>query len=105
MGVRNWSDLQRREAKAIYLGRDNSQTHSQASLDKLLQNWRWHGFWRRWRLGKKGVLEGSYDASDYFQNFDDGMGFAEPDNFSRSFSARYAGQPLRDRKEKLLIDL
>ncbi|KAI4380923.1 hypothetical protein MLD38_007056 [Melastoma candidum] len=105
MGVRNWSDLQRREVKVIYLGRDNNRTHSQASQEKLRQNWRWQRLWRRWRLGGKGALEGSYDASDYLQNFDDGMGCAELDNHSRSFSARYADPSSREGKEKLLIDL
>merc|ERR1712216_477553 len=32
----------------------------------------------------------SYDPTTYSNNFDQGMGWAEPDNLSRSFSARFA---------------
>ncbi|KAF2286929.1 hypothetical protein GH714_035576 [Hevea brasiliensis] len=34
--------------------------------------------------------QASYDADEYSQNFDEGTGWAEPDNLSRSFSARFA---------------
>jgi len=33
-----------------------------------------------------------YDSSSYLQNFDDGYS-TDPDNFSRSFSARFAAPP------------
>jgi len=34
-----------------------------------------------------------YDPSSYLQNFDDGCYSTDPDNFSRSFSARFAAPP------------
>ncbi|RHN58630.1 hypothetical protein MtrunA17_Chr4g0004431 [Medicago truncatula] len=34
-----------------------------------------------------------YDPCSYLQNFDDGCYSIDPDNFSRSFSARFAGPP------------
>ncbi|RHN58631.1 hypothetical protein MtrunA17_Chr4g0004441 [Medicago truncatula] len=34
-----------------------------------------------------------YDSSSYLQNFDDGCYFTDPDDFSRSFTARFAAPP------------
>jgi len=34
-----------------------------------------------------------YDPSSYVQNFDDGCYSTDPENFSRSFSARFAAPP------------
>lgn len=57
-------------------------------------------FWKKISRGKKKIfnapvtLQTSYDPEEYSQNFDQGTGWAEPDNLPRSFSARFA-DPLR----------
>lgn len=57
---------------------------------------RWRGLWRRIMKGKRRILNSSapqhvpYDAYSYAQNFDDGSSWIEPENLSRSFSARFA---------------
>lgn len=40
--------------------------------------------------GDGGVREGSYNPQSYSLNFDNGLSCMEPDNVSRSFSARFA---------------
>ncbi|KAJ0977836.1 hypothetical protein J5N97_013310 [Dioscorea zingiberensis] len=57
---------------------------------------RWRGLWRRIVKGRRRILNLSarahvpYDAYSYAQNFDDGSAWIEPENLSRSFSARFA---------------
>ncbi|GMI82068.1 hypothetical protein HRI_001876100 [Hibiscus trionum] len=62
---------------------------------------RWRVLWRKLMREKKkificssgsttGVLNVSYDPHTYSQNFDQGFISADPDDFSRSFSARFA---------------
>ncbi|XP_039017574.1 uncharacterized protein LOC120148556 [Hibiscus syriacus] len=62
---------------------------------------RWRLLWRKLMREKKkiyicssrsttGVLNVSYDPHTYAQNFDQGLISADPDDFSRSFSARFA---------------
>ncbi|CAL4958617.1 unnamed protein product [Urochloa decumbens] len=65
---------------------------------------RLRGLWRRIMREKKRILLCSigcvpaaapphrepYDAYSYAQNFDDGAAWVEPENLSRSFSARFA---------------
>ncbi|GJN32216.1 hypothetical protein PR202_gb20705 [Eleusine coracana subsp. coracana] len=65
---------------------------------------RLRGLWRRILREKKRILLCStgcvpaaapphrepYDAYSYAQNFDDGAAWVEPENLSRSFSARFA---------------
>ncbi|XP_020097002.1 uncharacterized protein LOC109716097 [Ananas comosus] len=56
------------------------------------------GLWRRIMKEKRRVLlcapqrppHVPYDASTYAQNFDEGAAWGEPENLSRSFSARFA---------------
>ena len=51
-------------------------------------------FWKKFRRGRKKIFSSpvafhaSYDPDEYSQNFDQGTGWAEPDNLSRSFSVR-----------------
>jgi len=65
---------------------------------------RLRGLWRRIKREKKRILlcttgcvpaaapphREPYDAYSYAQNFDDGEAWVEPENLSRSFSARFA---------------
>lgn len=65
---------------------------------------RLRGLWRRIMREKRRILlcttgcvpgaapphREPYDAYSYAQNFDDGAAWVEPDNLSRSFSARFA---------------
>jgi len=56
---------------------------------------RWRKFWRKMKRGKRRLFRASpavhaqYDPNSYSQNFDDGYS-NDPDNLSRSFSARFA---------------
>ncbi|XP_027343442.1 uncharacterized protein LOC113856020 [Abrus precatorius] len=56
---------------------------------------RWRTFWRKIKREKRKLFSSSpvvhvqYDLSSYSQNFDDGYS-TDPDNLSRSFSARFA---------------
>lgn len=60
---------------------------------------RWRGIWRRIVKGKRRIFDSSapaqepYDAYTYAQNFDEGSAWIEPENLSRSFSARFAVPP------------
>ncbi|KAK2661161.1 hypothetical protein Ddye_007694 [Dipteronia dyeriana] len=85
MGIKMWRSS---SMKTIQLGQRNSQNNSSS---------RWRMIWNKFikREKKKvflstGTWKASYDPYDYSQNFDHGMGWAEPDNVYRSFSARYA---------------
>jgi hypothetical protein len=60
---------------------------------------KWQMFWRKIKRERKRfptttssqvTLQTSYDPNTYSKNFDQGTGWMEPDNLSRSFSARYA---------------
>ncbi|PKA46801.1 hypothetical protein AXF42_Ash015695 [Apostasia shenzhenica] len=59
---------------------------------------RWREIWRRITRGKKRISDSSaslaanvpYDPYTYAQNFDEGSAWVEPENLSRSFSARFA---------------
>ncbi|KAK7351463.1 hypothetical protein VNO77_10948 [Canavalia gladiata] len=57
----------------------------------------WQKLWRKVRRSNKKkvfscatTMEGVYDQETYSMNFDQGMGWMEPDNLPRSFSARFA---------------
>ncbi|XP_057740795.1 uncharacterized protein LOC130957950 [Arachis stenosperma] len=59
----------------------------------------WKIIWSKLKRDKKKVYvspaaatarDGVYDPETYSMNFDHGMGWMEPDNLPRSFSARYA---------------
>ncbi|KAK7325183.1 hypothetical protein VNO77_29325 [Canavalia gladiata] len=55
----------------------------------------WRTFWRKMKREKRRLFSSSpvvhvqYDPNSYSQNFDDGYS-TDPDNLSRSFSARFA---------------
>ncbi|KAK6268018.1 hypothetical protein QUC31_012178 [Theobroma cacao] len=59
---------------------------------------RWRMLWRRLMREKKKIFDCSsstrvhvsYDPYTYAQNFDQGLMSADPDDLSRSFSARFA---------------
>ncbi|KAL4333670.1 hypothetical protein GQ457_07G031880 [Hibiscus cannabinus] len=59
---------------------------------------RWRLLWRKLMREKKKIVSCSsrsmhyvsYDPHTYAQNFDQGLISADPDDFSRSFSARFA---------------
>ncbi|OUZ99926.1 hypothetical protein BVC80_9069g34 [Macleaya cordata] len=58
---------------------------------------KWRLLWRKIKKEKKKIFDSSsvqaqvpYDPYTYSQNFDHGSAWAEPDNLSRSFSARFA---------------
>ncbi|XP_021637681.2 uncharacterized protein LOC110633404 [Hevea brasiliensis] len=92
MSFKNWRNSSCRET--IYLGRNQLQVKGEK--DEANYKPKWHKFWRKIYREKKKIfsapvtLQASYDPDDYSQNFDQGTGWAEPDNLSRSFSARFA---------------
>ena len=94
MSFKKWRNSSDRET--IYLGRN--QPPGEKEEAKATNNkWQWHKFWRKINREKKKIfsappvtLQASYDPDEYSQNFDHGTGWAEPDNLSRSFSARFA---------------
>ena len=57
---------------------------------------RWRGIWRRIVKEKRKIFDSGapthepYDPYTYAQNFDEGSAWVEPENLSRSFSARFA---------------
>ena len=69
----------------------------------------WQVLWRKIKRDKKKVfsssitMEGIYDPETYSKNFDQGTGWLEPDNYFRSFSARFA-DPSRILSPKHLLD-
>ncbi|WCJ42439.1 hypothetical protein M5689_023248 [Euphorbia peplus] len=64
---------------------------------------RWKAIWMKLKKEKRRLLDSagsfhpvpSYDEHSYLQNFDQGSGKDEPENFSRSFSVRFA-DPARE---------
>ncbi|XP_056166737.1 uncharacterized protein LOC115666191 [Syzygium oleosum] len=112
MGIKNWREPR---MEVIYLGRNsnsnsnNKPNHGQH--EKMLQGWQL--FWRRFKRDKRASsslnnnkIRGSYDPDEYSQNFDQGIDCTEPENLSRSFSARYADPWSRiEPKKILLIDM
>ncbi|GLU01404.1 hypothetical protein SLE2022_187130 [Rubroshorea leprosula] len=78
--------------ETIRLGKNN---HLQDGNDRVKARWR--TFWTKIVREKKRIFSSSgptfqtsYAPDEYLQNFDQGTGWAEPDNLPRSFSARYA---------------
>ncbi|KAH0448788.1 hypothetical protein IEQ34_022588 [Dendrobium chrysotoxum] len=69
------------------------------TLGRLFQ---WKGLWRKILRKKRRIFDSSspttlsnvsYDFETYAQNFDEGAAAVEPENLSRSFSARFAAAP------------
>ncbi|TKW37317.1 hypothetical protein SEVIR_1G039100v4 [Setaria viridis] len=66
---------------------------------RALLAWVWRGRRRKAavmaRSGSSSAKEQQYGHDEYAQNFDEGAAAGEPENLSRSFSARYARRALR----------
>lgn len=67
---------------------------------------RWREIWRRIVKEKRRIFDSGaplhepYDEFTYAQNFDEGSAWVEPENLSRSFSARFAVPPSTLRRLK-----
>ncbi|OAY26683.1 hypothetical protein MANES_16G066800v8 [Manihot esculenta] len=95
MSFKNWRNSSCRET--IYLGRSQLQANGEKDEEAGGYKPKWHNkFWRKIYREKKKIfsapvtLQAAYDPDEYSQNFDQGNGWAEPDNLCRSFSARFA---------------
>ncbi|XP_057958624.1 uncharacterized protein LOC131151397 [Malania oleifera] len=95
--------------RSIRLGRSTSTSQCGGEAGEP----RWRTLWRRIKWEKKKIFssksswdtmdcskqkqqqQGFYDEEEYLQNFDQGLGWAEPDNLPRSFSARFANPSRR----------
>ncbi|KAG5009349.1 hypothetical protein AAZX31_07G083300 [Glycine max] len=71
----------------------NEIEHANCKSSKM----RWKVLWMKLKKEKKKLFESAssplqvpYDPYTYSQNFDQGTAKDEPDNFSRSFSVRFA---------------
>ncbi|GKV03379.1 hypothetical protein SLEP1_g15688 [Rubroshorea leprosula] len=91
MGIKLMWQNTRRET--ITLGKNNHQREENDHRARA----RWRIFWTKITREKKKIFcspgatfQSSYALDEYSQNFDQEMSWAEPDNLSRSFSARYA---------------
>ncbi|XP_031473714.1 uncharacterized protein LOC116246140 [Nymphaea colorata] len=100
-GIRNWWQSDQRSVRhghrSLRLG---------ATADACCGCWRasppkmkgWRVLWRRIRKGRCRIFNFSksvcvaYDPYTYAQNFDHGFASLEPDNLSRSFSARFSSR-------------
>uniref|UniRef100_A0ACD5VG62 Uncharacterized protein n=1 Tax=Avena sativa TaxID=4498 RepID=A0ACD5VG62_AVESA len=86
-------------------GRAPSAASASASASSRGRGTKLRGLWRKIVREKKRILlcttgcipvapsapsREPYDAYSYAQNFDDGAAWVEPENLSRSFSARFA---------------
>ncbi|KAL6985387.1 hypothetical protein U1Q18_018762 [Sarracenia purpurea var. burkii] len=96
MGTGSWHKFR---SRSIHLGRSYSQTDRELHI--------WLKIWRKikrdhhhnkkkktptptTKTNSNSVFSSSYDPATYLQNFDEGSGRTEPDNYRRSFSARFA---------------
>ncbi|KAK7283012.1 hypothetical protein RIF29_12205 [Crotalaria pallida] len=95
---KHWFSSRSQRTQNIRLGRSytrpHNRTYSLISYDGKKTVWQM--VWRKLKREKKRVfnspdsVDGVYDLETYSMNFDHGTGWMEPDNLSRSFSARYA---------------
>ncbi|GMI92531.1 hypothetical protein HRI_002922500 [Hibiscus trionum] len=96
-----WHRQSSSRTETIKLGRNYTQ---RGQDDRSKPKWR--TFWKKF-TGKKTFtsshvgFQASYDPDEYSQNFDQGTGWAEPDNLSRSFSARFADPSRISRRNAL----
>lgn len=96
--------------RVIRLGQE--QKKKQRRSGNFIQDSRakWEILWKKIRKGdyndqkKSNLKSSSYDQISYAQNFDHGTAWQEPDNLSRSFSARFA-HPSRIINPISLIDI
>ncbi|XVE97533.1 hypothetical protein REPUB_Repub03eG0027500 [Reevesia pubescens] len=103
MEIKMWH-WQNSGRETITLGRSYSQRRT---ADQSKPKWR--TFWKKFRRERKKIFssstvtfQASYDPDEYSQNFDQGTGWAEPDNLSRSFSARFADPSRISRKNQFV---
>ncbi|KAK8465537.1 hypothetical protein PHAVU_009G105000 [Phaseolus vulgaris] len=100
-----WFGSRTQRKQDIRLGRSYTKPHYDGTKTV------WQMLWRKLKRSadKKRVfsspttVEGVYDPQTYSMNFDQGMGWMEPDNLPRSFSARFA-DPSRIIPPKHLLD-
>ncbi|KAF3446462.1 hypothetical protein FNV43_RR11641 [Rhamnella rubrinervis] len=90
MGIKEWY---KSGSQSIRLG----QNYMQSNNDREQIQDGWRKVWRKIKRDKNKkvfsspvTLQASYDPNTYSKNFDQGMVWTEPDNLSRSFSARFA---------------
>ena len=83
----NWPSIVRNSYSHIVCGNALVTTLKKPSLIRTL--WRKIKREKRRFLSSSPVVHCQYDPSSYSQNFDDGFS-TDPDNVSRSFSARFA---------------
>ncbi|KAK9946713.1 hypothetical protein M0R45_012160 [Rubus argutus] len=105
MGIKEWYSTR---SPSIRLGQNfmPSTTYNKSQP-------KWQTFWKKFKKeNNKNLSSGtvvsqarrnSYDPKTYSKNFDRGMGWMEPDNLSRSFSARFA-DPSRISHRNDLLD-
>ncbi|XVF35497.1 hypothetical protein REPUB_Repub18cG0150600 [Reevesia pubescens] len=84
--------------ETIKLGRSHTQRGGKDNQSKP----KWRTFWKKIFSSSAVGFQASYDPDEYSQNFDQGTGWAEPDNLSRSFSARFADPSRISRRNELL---
>ncbi|XVF48488.1 hypothetical protein PTKIN_Ptkin03bG0194600 [Pterospermum kingtungense] len=102
MEIKIWN-RQSSSRETIKLGRSNTQ---RGKDDRSKP--KWTTFWKKFTRKKiftnssPVAFQASYDPDEYSQNFDQGTGWAEPDNLSRSFSARFADPSRISRRNDLL---
>ncbi|RRT52645.1 hypothetical protein B296_00039205 [Ensete ventricosum] len=98
LNVRDWCGSRRRTAGFAQMPDDEYDDeyapfarHSVRSSATRLR-----GLWRRIMMEKRRIFHPAspasmaYDPHTYAQNFDEGPAWAEPEDLSRSFSARFA---------------
>ncbi|XP_050214295.1 uncharacterized protein LOC126665520 [Mercurialis annua] len=89
LSLKKWRNSSYKET--VHLGRNRSRRRHEHEADD--SKWKWNKLWRKFNrkiFSAPVILQASYDPDEYSQNFDQGTGRTEPDNLSRSFSARYA---------------
>ncbi|KAG2691775.1 hypothetical protein I3760_08G023100 [Carya illinoinensis] len=98
MGIKKWWNLDSETPhECIQLGRSCVESSKNSSTQ--IQS-RWKMFWKKNICEKKKfpgrttpvtlMHTATYDSKTYSKNFDQGTGWMDPDNLSRSFSARFA---------------
>ncbi|KAF5461578.1 hypothetical protein F2P56_017662 [Juglans regia] len=98
MGIKKWWNLDSETPhECIQLGRSCVESSKNSSTQ--IQS-RWKLFWKKTKSEKKFpgrttpavtlMRAATYDSKTYSKNFDQGTGWMDPDNLSRSFSARFA---------------
>ncbi|MBA0835851.1 hypothetical protein Goarm_008105 [Gossypium armourianum] len=102
MEIKIWHRQCSSRLETIKLGRSYTQRgHDEHPKPK------WRTFWKIFTRERKKIFaspvgfQASYDPDEYSQNFDQGTGWAEPDNLSRSFSARFADPSRISRRNPL----